>query len=403
VLRAVRRAEAGASIADVIRHTHLSRPAVARALADLEETGFVARQEGPSTEEKHVGRPAQRFRFRAEVGFIAGLDIGPQRVHAILADLDGAPIHQATVETSPTGESVVRAAADVIHTGAQAAGVDPHSLWAIVVGTPGVVDTQSGTVRLAPSIPGWAGLPVAHILGSRYACPVLIDNDMNLAALAERSRGAAQGRDTFAYVHWDERVGTGLFLDGRPYRGATSGAGELGFLDLVGDLDRLPNPPGNAVIAGIGSFEELVGIDAIWALAMELTVGEQTAGLRRNLLAAGPQQVSRVLFDHVRNNNPTAATICERVTARFAAGLAAFVTLLDPGLVVIGGRVAEGGEDLISALREQLSRRALSEVTLCPSPLGKEAVALGAVQHALTVVDRRLGLNREAPVAAAPA
>ncbi|MEY9931740.1 putative NBD/HSP70 family sugar kinase [Catenulispora sp. GP43] len=116
---------------------------------------------------------------------------------------------------------------------------------------------------VAPSIPGWTGLPMLSGLRTRLDCPVVVDNDVNLAARAEQQAGPAGA--SLLYVHWGERIGAGIVIDGKPNRGFSSAAGELGFLDLLTPIDARPA----AVADGVGPFERLAGAGEIRRLALE--------------------------------------------------------------------------------------------------------------------------------------
>ncbi|MEV2270494.1 ROK family transcriptional regulator [Nonomuraea africana] len=380
VLNAVRAVPEAATVATLIERTDLSRPAVTRAVSDLARVGLVEWLEARGA---GLGRPAQQVRFRPELGYVAGVGIDPRSIHTVLTDLSGTPVAARTVAAPASGTAIVRAAADAIDWCARSAGVDRDGLWAIAAGTPGVIDAD-GEIRVAPSIADWAGLPVTSVLRQRFRCPVLIDNDVTLAALAERSLGAASGHATFAYVTWGERVGTGIMIDGRPYRGAASAAGELGFLDVTGEPDRPPAPARD----GLGSFERLVGTGAIRELALAST--DPGSPLHAHLLAAGRDDIARVLFEWAAQGDAVAQALCERVTGRFAAGLAPLLLLLDPELVVIGGEVATAGEPLLHLLNRHLAARLLVEPRLALSRLGEDTVALGAAIRALSSVDERI-------------
>ncbi|MFC7613433.1 ROK family protein [Actinokineospora soli] len=147
-------------------------------------------------------------------------------------------------------------------------------------GHPGIVDRDRAEVVLAPSIPGWAGLPALARLTDDLGCPVLLDNDVNLAVLAERWRGEAA--DNLVFVQWGERIGSGIVIDGKPYRGASAAAGELGFVDLVTPIGERPQPPSD----GLGAFERLVGARAIHALAAEAVGADLVADGLAPLFAA---------------------------------------------------------------------------------------------------------------------
>lgn len=389
VLRAVRASAEPPRVTELTKVTGLSRPAVTRGVTDLVDVGLVE-WVGAGEAGNSIGRPAQRVRFRAEAGFVAGLDVRPRRVHVVLVDLAGEQIAARDVSAAPAGRRIVKAAADGIAAGASAAGLSTEDLWAITVGTPGIVDPNTGTVEAAPSIPGWAGLPVAASLSRRYSCPVQVENDTNLAALAEQASGAAAGCANFVYVHWDERVGTGLVIADRLYRGASSSAGELGFLDLIGDLDRPPDGPRTAAFDGAGTFERLVGTAAIRELALSHSAEVEAEQLHRLLLDTDADHVFPTLFERAADGDDTAAAICERVTSRFAAGLAALLLLIDPEVVVVGGSVAAAGQPLLDALHRQLGTRLFHVPRLVMAHLADEAVAHGATQHALASIESRI-------------
>lgn len=377
VLTALReQADRGARVADLMRATGLSRPAVSRALHLLAGSGVVEFNEDTAT---RVGRPAVIARFRAEHGHVAGIDVGPHKILVMIADLSGEIRARRRVGVPPglNGPGLAGLLRTALAEAAQAAGIAVDDLWAIGVGTPGVVDRERGEVVLAPSIPGWAGTPVLADLRERLGCPVHIDNDVNLAVIAERGRGETSRN--LLFVQWGERIGSGIVIDGSPYRGAHSASGELGFLDLVTPIDEEAPP----VADGLGPFERLVGAGAIMRLALERC----GASLRRALEASGDLAP---LFAAAAEGDVDAAGVVDIVAARFARGLAAQLLILDPGLVVVGGGVSRAGPLLFDAVRARLGRLLLVPVELRVSALREEGVALGAVGMALEVAEVRL-------------
>ncbi|GAA1976153.1 ROK family transcriptional regulator [Catenulispora subtropica] len=365
-----------ARVSDLTAATGLSRPAVTRALAHLADAGLVA---SLGVEPHQAGRPAVRVRFRAEAGHVAGIDIGPHTMALVIADLAGAPQaeRRVPIAPAPTGPDLVRILRTELADLAGGAGVPASGLWAVAVGTPGVVDHGRGEVVLAPSIPGWTGLPMLAGLREWLDCPVLLDNDVNLAVLAEQRTGDAA--PTLLYVHWGERIGTGLVIDGRPHRGAGSAAGELGFVDLATPIDRTPEPAAD----GLGAFERLAGAEAIRRLAVESCDASLAAALRSD-----PDL--RPLFQAAADGDPAAPPVVETAAARFARGLAVHLLLVDPGVVVVGGGLAHGGDLLLDAVRRHLEPLVLAPFEMRISGLQENAVVTGAVWMALDHAEKRL-------------
>lgn len=377
VLTALRAADAQtARVSDLVTATGLSRPAVTRALTNLAASGATEFLDATANQ---LGRPAVRVRFNAELGHVAGVDIGPHTMALIITDLSGSVRAQRRSATppAPTGPKLVNLLRDTLGELTAEAGIAPTELWAVGVGTPGIVDQERGEVVLAPSIPGWTGLPMLAGLRHDLGCPVLIDNDVNLAVRAEQWRG--QAGPTLLYVHWGERIGSGFVIDGRPHRGASSAAGELGFLDLVTPVDDAPP----TITDGLGPFERLVGAGEIRRLAIQECGGP----LKRRLRA---EEDLRPLFDAARAGDAAALGVVDRIAARFARGLAAFLLLLDPGQVVIGGGLAHAEDVLLDPVRRHLEPLTLAPCRLRVSNLRENAVALGAVRMALDCADERL-------------
>jgi predicted NBD/HSP70 family sugar kinase len=378
VLRAVRDISP-ARVADLMQVTGLSRPAVTRAVADLRDAGLVgdvSDSSGAGPAGQAVGRPAQQVRFRAEVGHVVGVDVGSHKILAKVADLSGAvrSSRQVAITEPATGAELLRYLRATVSEVLVDADLTPADVWAVVVGAPGIVDAVTGQVVLAPSIPGWARQPVLAELRTSFDCPVLMENDINLAVQAERWRGAAAGSDSLVFVHWGARIGTGIIIDGRPYRGSGAAAGELGFADVFSPAGS-PASPVFDPDTELGPFEQMVGTQAIVELAREHRVAADDVAAVFAAAAAG---------------NAAALHVVDLVADRFARGLAVLLLVLDPSEVIIGGGVSRAGSTLLTAIERHLRPRVLTWPRLALSDLGGDAVALGAVRRALDDVESRL-------------
>lgn len=398
VLQALREASP-ARVADLMQATRLSRPAVTRAVAVLRETGLATDVEDQP--EQAIGRPAQVVRFRAEVGHVIGVDVGSHKILAKVADMSGQvrSSRQVAIREPATGPGVLRALRSTLSDLLADAGLVPRDIWAVVVGAPGIVDDTSGEVVFAPGIPGWAQQPVLAELRATFSCPVLLENDVNLAVLAERWCGAAAGGDSLVFVHWGVRIGTGVIIDGRPYRGAGAAAGELGFADVFSPPGSPPTPLVDPS-RDLGPFEQMVGAEAIVALAEV----HQVAAVTSPDAGAGPagrQDAVAAVFAAAAGGDPAALRVVDLVAERFARGLAVLLLVLDPREVIIGGGVSRAGAPLLAAIERHLHPRVLTRPRLALSDLGGDAVALGAVRRGLDSVEERLFAHVDAARAGA--
>ena len=405
VLRAVRE-HSPARVADLMQATGLSRPAVTRAVAELREAGLVV--DVDETAQVSMGRPAQWIRFRAEVGHVVGVDIGSHKVIVMVADLAGKVVaaQQVTIGEGATGAGLLQSVRETIAEGLAKAGLVGDDVWAVVVGTPGIVEEDAGEVSLAPGIPGLAHLPVVDELRAITSSPVLIENDINLAVLGERWCGAAVGSDSLVFVHWGVRIGAGIIIDGKPYRGAHGAAGEIGFADVFSGLEA-PDPTrrvgATSGMSEQGPFERMVGTQAIAELAdaadaLAARNGNSPAPPAPPASPEGSVAVSArpapdavtAVFAAATEGDPAALAVVDRIAARFARGLAAMLLVLDPGEVIIGGGLSRAGETLLAAIERHLRPRILTSPRLVLSDLGGDAVALGAVRRGLDHVEARL-------------
>ncbi|MFC8126841.1 ROK family transcriptional regulator [Streptomyces sp. NPDC057302] len=355
VLHALRAADF-ATLTEVMRLTGLSRPTVEGVVEGLIEAGLVVETAAEEGAARRQGRPARRFRFRAEAGHLLGLEIGPHRVAAVLSDLDGRVMGTAAKdvdETAPADERIERlrtAVADLLRRG----GIARSSLRAVGVGSPGIVEAD-GTVRLGTALPEWTGLPLGERLRRSFKCPVLVENDANTAAVAEHWKGAATEVDDMVFVLAGLSPGAGALIGGRLHRGYGGAAGEIGALHLLG-RDVTP--------------ETLLS-----------TTDEPLHPLDEQAVAE--------VFAHAREGDERARQAVERFIQRLVHDVAALVLALDPELVVVGGWAA-GLDGVLEPLRRELARYCLRPPRVALSMLGEAAVATGALRLALDHVEEQL-------------
>ncbi|TDE09155.1 ROK family transcriptional regulator [Jiangella asiatica] len=370
VLDAIR--DAGtARVTELVRATGLSRPTVSAAVSTLMADGWVEETEAPDIDLPRMGRPARVLRFRADARYVLGIDVGPHKIYCAVADLSGTVVSRVRrdVTEASTQAGLLDHVQATMREVLDAVPVPSSALAAVGLGTPGIVDERRGAVVQAPSVPGWSSLELGSLLRRSVECPVHVENDVNLAVMAERWNGAGGDADNLILVQWGARVGAAVLVQGQLHRGAHGAAGEIGFVELEEE-------PQGVQADGLGPLESAVG--TAWMLRRARSLGDDESPDAAAVLTAAA------------DGDPRARRVVDEACARLARGLASFVSAIDPELVIIGGGVALAGDAILDGIRRHLTRRALVVPRLELSRLGDDAVALGAVRLALADAERRL-------------
>jgi predicted NBD/HSP70 family sugar kinase len=384
---------------DLIDATGLARPTVHVVCNDLIRLGWIRETERRRPQgDSRRGRPARCYEFQRRAGLVLGVD-ATDRVSVRLADLRGdrvaeagQPLAHVSVPASERLAAVRRAIDSVL----ASAAVDPTHVLALVMGVPTPVDADGRPVGREAYLPGLPGRDLRPEVGGRWGWPVLVENDANLAAWGERWRGIAAGIDDLVVMVADERLGSGLFLGGRPIRGHAGGAGELRFLELIGRVGST---------YGIACLVRTMGAEAVAELGPREPAGGR--GQRLWALAGGdPARVqTATVLEAARGGDEVALEIVDRVADRMAHAVAALAGMLDPELVVISGAVADDGDLFLNRIRRRLVPELIdSPPRVAMSTLGDQAVVVGAVRMALDHVEASLfGSPGAAPLTEAPA
>jgi predicted NBD/HSP70 family sugar kinase len=356
------------SRADLARLSGLSKPTVSLALANVERSGLV-RIAGQRT--GVPGRSARLYEIRPEAGFVLGLDIGQHYLRGALADLAGEVRAQHSARTRAT--SVRGRLADLIDladTLCEEAGVARNSITQTVIGSPGVYDPRRNAMALTGGLSGLSRPAVLTGLREAFGQDLVVENDVDAAALAERAHGHGREFASFAFVWIGTGIGLGLVLGGRLHRGAHGVAGEIAYMPIS---------------EGQGTDEE----DARRRGALE-AAGSASAVVRAARRAGMRGQVSaRSVFASAARGDERAAAVVAGEARLVAKAISAVVTVVDPELVVLGGGIgqAPGFAAAVSAELRGLSP-VLPEVRV--SALGTDAVVDGCLASGTELAWARL-------------
>ena len=247
-------------------------------------------------------------------------------------------------------------------------------------GIPALVRYDTGVSEWSTHLP-LEDVPFRDLMSERLGLPVYVDNDVNVALLAEHRSGAAKGARHAVMLTLGTGIGGGLLLDGHLYRGAAGGAGELGH--IVVDLDG-PNCQG--ACPGRGHLEVLASGPAIGVAGEEAARAAPESVLGRRL-AAGREVTGALVTELAHDGDTVARSAIDTVGRRLGAGLVTVVNTFNPEVVVVGGGPVSAGDLLLDPAREVVGRQALppsrDRVRIVPAHYGEESGMLGAALLAL--------------------
>ncbi|MDQ1723696.1 MAG: hypothetical protein QOG52_724 [Frankiaceae bacterium] len=355
------RADGPLSRADLARMTGLSKPTVSLALANIERAGLV-RAAGVRT--GVPGPAAILYEVRPDCGYVLGLDVGRQFMRAAVADMSGAVRARRSIPVTATdGPSRVAELTALAAGVLDESNVTQADITQTVIGSPGVYDPQRDALALSGSLPGWGVPAVLSELRTAFGPSVMIENDLNVAALAERAHGHGRDVHSFAFVSIGTGIGMGLVIDGTLHRGAHGTAGEIGYLPFseghgADDEDARER----------GSFEAASSAAAVVRAA-------QRAGLDETWSA-------RDVFAAALDGNAAAAAVVAEQALLVAKAICAVITVVDPELIVLGGGIGQA-PGFVDAVAAELKAFAPVIPEVRVSALGADAVLDGCLAAGL--------------------
>ncbi len=345
---------------EIATHTGLSKPTVNVLIDELEKLTLV-RQVGQRI--GPVGRSPVLYAVNPQACAVVAIDVGAQRIRGAISDLFGEVLSRFTLDVPRKGD-VIDLIAELARVLPMDAGLASGATRVVVVSTPGFVDRSTGRLSLAQNVRGLTDVPLAIELSQRLGIDVVIDNDVNLAALGESRRGCARDNDNFVFLSVGNGVGLGSIVNGELLRGSRGAAGEIGYLPLGPDaFDERTRRRGGLEVAA--------GASGIRSAARELHPNFPGTSL-------GARPSVEQVFAAAALGDPLGVELVEREGRLLALAALSVSATLDPELIVLGGGV--GGNPLLA----EPVRRFLADVTPYPvavktSELGESASLFGAL------------------------
>ncbi|MDT4904431.1 MAG: hypothetical protein QOH52_2447 [Pseudonocardiales bacterium] len=349
------------SRAELARLTKLSKPTVSLTLSNLERTGLV-RQCGTRT--GTPGPAAILYEIRPEAGSVLALDVGSEYLRGAICDLSGARRADATIEAkAATGHGRVGELVKLAERLYAESGIAAADITQAVLGTPGVHDPGRNALSLTGALPGWEKPTVLAELRAAFGPSLMIENDIDAAALAEQAHGHGHDVQTFAFVSIGTGIGMGLVLGGRLHRGVHGAAGEIGYLPL----------------------DHGTGTDARDARKRgRLEAAASAAGIVRSARRLGMSRPAsaRAVFAAAADGDPRAVAVVAAEATLVARAIASIVVVVDPELVVLGGGIGQA-DGFLSQVGRALPEYSPVLPELRVSALGADAVVDGCLAAGL--------------------
>jgi glucokinase len=357
---------------DIGRALGLSAASVSRIVGRLRDDNLVTES---GTRQSNGGRPRTIVSFRSDAGAVIAVDLGGTRCHSALADLGGTVLASDLRPTHTQGDAFTTLVA-AIETMTDEAERRRLPVVALAVGVPGILDPTTGVARDAPYV-GWDGFPVVDGLAGKVDLPFVVDNDVNLAALAHAWRGDGRLVDDFVTLSVGTGTGAAIVSDGRLLKGRHNAAGELG--NLVVRRELLGRP----ITAGLGAFESSASGPGIATRARELVATGRPSRL------ADSEITPETIFQAAASGDELAKTVVDELLDELAMAIVALVCTVDPEVVILEGGVGRSLGPYLEALVARIRPSVPAMPAIVVSRLGRDATVIGAVAAALELARRR--------------
>ncbi|MBC7233454.1 MAG: ROK family protein [Chloroflexi bacterium] len=313
------------------------------------------------------------------MGYVVGVDLGGTQIRACLADMKGSILCEARQPTlakeglQPVLQRMKETIAQVLH------GISGIEVLGIGVGSPGPLDPRTGVVIAPPNLPGWRNVPLREILSQEFGLPVYVNNDANVAALAEQRFGAGRGCSDIVYLTISTGIGGGVISSGQLLLGAHGLAGEPGHTTV--------EPAGPRCNCGnVGCLEMMAAGPAIARHALDLMQQGQHSTLWA-VVQGGMELTAEMVGRAAQEGDDVALQAVARAAHYLGIGVLNLIHIFDPDRVILGGGVSKLGSLLFDPVRAWVREHAMTdlqrETPVVPAALGDQVGLLGAVAWAM--------------------
>ncbi|WP_110943376.1 ROK family transcriptional regulator [Virgibacillus senegalensis] len=347
------------SRAEISKKINISKPTVSGLVDQLLEDGWIY-ETGSGEASANGGRKPVHLCFNPRFAYVIGVDIGGTKVASGISDLNGNICAYREFPTQKNLESGLLEHIQLdIESMKEELNLSDDQILGMGVGVPGMTNVEEGIVYESPAL-GWKQYPIREKLSQYFDFPIFVDNDVNINVLGEHWKGAGQQKANLIYIAIGTGIGSGIMLNGQLYRGSNYSAGEIGYLVT----DRIFARNYHPVYEGFGFLE---------SVSSGSSIGDQ---LTKKI---GSRATAQEAFQMYQQGHKDAVEIIDSAVENLALGIANYVSLFDPEIIILGGGVSRSYSMISEKINEIIERFAPKRCEVVATTFGKEAGVIGAV------------------------
>ena len=296
------------------------------------------------------------------MNYSIGVDIGGTKVAIAVVNESGVIHHQSIIPTELTikPEVMIHKISEEIKHVVKNSTISIDDIIGVGIGAPGPLDSKNGMITCPPNLPTWTDIPIRKLIEEHLSIPVILENDANAAALAEKWIGAAQENENFIYITVSTGIGAGIIDNGKLLRGQKGNAGDIGHMVVDPSF-------GECSCGQSGCLESIASGTAIAKRGSKIMERDVT---------------TEEVFDLFGDNNPEIVAYIESVYKVLGVASVNMINTFDPEKIVIGGGVSKVGDPLFKSIRAYVSQYALNttgrKTEIVPAQLDQSSGVIGA-------------------------
>ncbi len=374
------RQEKEISRAEIVKKSGLSAPTITRIVDSLIRIEKLAVEVGVG--ESSGGRPPLLVRFNSEGNYVIGIDWGRTHIHGVIANLNAETIFGLDIPVGGKSafEEDVKILDGLVNELILSSAIDKNKLLGIGLAVAGFLNANTQEIEFSPNF-GWTKINMQNILQERFKKPVILDNVSRVMAQGELWFGKAKNIKNFIFANIGYGLGSGIILDGKPFKGHDGFSGEIGHNRVFSAMSQAN--PRTCVCGKVDCLECYASGRGIAEISKEL-LQERPDSLIYNYCKGDLEKVNTAMVAMAaRAGDQLAREILEQAAEILGISLASTANILNPEALIVGGKVASAGEFFMERLKKAFYRETLPQVKrkikIMNSGLSGEAAVKGAV------------------------